>query len=117
MTADLRVVADEPLACPRCGEHPVGVYYGPCAACVDDLKSKFGREAPMISAYTGRRAEHVISGAIMIVASRSRQLVMVRAAMIPGTAHAKLDSSGMNDRPDRPTVPIKRSSRKAARGR
>ncbi len=45
MTADLRVVPDEPLACPRCGERPVGVYYGPCAACVDDLKAKFGREA------------------------------------------------------------------------
>ena len=40
MTADLRVVPDEPLACPRCGERPVGVYYGPCAACVDDLKAK-----------------------------------------------------------------------------
>ena len=71
----------------------------------------------MISAYTGRRAEHVISGAIMIVVSRSRGLAIVRVAMMPGIAHAKLDSSGMNERPDRPTPPIMRSSRNAARGR
>ena len=33
-------------------------------------------------------------------------------AMMPGTAQAKLDSSGMNERPDSPTPRIKRSSRK-----
>ena len=71
----------------------------------------------MISAYTGSRAEQVISGASMIVARRSRVLGMVRAAMMPGIAQAKLDSSGMKARPDRPTRPISRSSRKAARGR
>ncbi len=65
----------------------------------------------MSSAYTGRRAEQVMSGAIMMVVSRSRQLGMVRAAMMPGIAQAKLDSSGMNARPDRPTPPIMRSSR------
>ena len=53
----------------------------------------------------------------MIVAMRSRQLPIVRVAMIPGIAHAKLDNSGMNERPDSPTVPISRSSMKAARGR
>ena len=37
--------------------------------------------------------------------------------MIPGMAQAKLDSSGMKARPDRPTLPIRLSSRKAARGR
>ena len=42
---------------------------------------------------------------------------MVRVAMMPGTAQAKLASSGMNERPDSPTRPITRSSRKAARGR
>ena len=42
---------------------------------------------------------------------------MVRAARMPGTAQAKLDSSGMNERPERPTLPISRSSRNAARGR
>ena len=42
---------------------------------------------------------------------------MVRVAMMPGTAQAKLDSSGMKARPERPTLPISRSSRKAARGR
>ena len=73
--------------------------------------------AAMTSAYTGRRAEQVMSGAIMIVASRSRRFGMVRVAMMPGTAQAKLDKSGMKERPDRPTLPITRSSRKAARGR
>ena len=71
----------------------------------------------MTSAYTGSRAEHVISGAIMMVTRRSRALLMVRVAMMPGTAQAKLDSSGMNERPESPTVPITRSSRNAARGR
>ena len=53
----------------------------------------------------------------MIVASRSFQWAMVRVAMIPGMAQAKLDSSGMKARPERPTLPIRLSSRKAARGR
>ncbi len=53
----------------------------------------------------------------MIVASRSRTFGMVRVAMMPGTAQAKLDSSGMNARPESPTLPIIRSSRYAARGR
>ena len=74
-------------------------------------------KAPISSAYTGSRAEQVISGAIMMVASRSRGEGMVRVAMMPGMAQAKLDSSGMKARPDRPTLPISRSSRKAARGR
>ena len=58
-----------------------------------------------------------MSGAIMIVANRSRGFWIVRVAMIPGMAHAKLESNGMNARPDNPTLPIKRSSRNAARGR
>ena len=58
-----------------------------------------------------------MSGAIMIVASRSRGFWMVRVAMMPGMAQAKLDSSGMNARPDNPTLPMIRSSRNAARGR
>ena len=76
-----------------------------------------GTKAPISSAYTGRRAEHVINGAMRIVTTRSRGLAMVRVAMMPGMAQAKLDSSGMNERPDSPTPPIRRSSRKAARGR
>jgi len=59
----------------------------------------------MSSAYTGRRAEQVMRGAIMMVARRSRAEGMVRAAMMPGMAHAKLDSSGMNARPESPTRP------------
>ena len=73
--------------------------------------------APISSAYTGRRAEHVISGATMIVARRSRGSWIERVAMIPGIAHAKRDSSGMNERPDKPAFAIMRSSRNAARGR
>ena len=76
-----------------------------------------GTKAPISSAYTGSRAEQVISGAIMMVARRSRQLAMVRVAMMPGTAQAKLDRSGMKARPDRPTLPISVSSKNAARGR
>ncbi len=42
---------------------------------------------------------------------------MVRVAMMPGMAQAKLDRSGMNARPDKPTLPMIRSSRNAARGK
>ena len=71
----------------------------------------------MSKAYTGKRAEQVIKGAIKIVTNRSRGLAIVRVAMMPGIAHAKLESSGINERPDKPTVPITRSNNKAARGR
>ena len=47
----------------------------------------------------------------MMVATRSRMFGMVRVAMIPGIAQANDDSSGMKARPDRPTLPITRSSR------
>jgi ferrous iron transport protein B len=40
---------------------------------------------------------------------------MLRVAMMPGMAQAKLDSSGMKLRPERPTPAIMRSIRKAAR--
>ena len=58
-----------------------------------------------------------MSGAIMMVARRSREEGMVRAAMMPGIAQAKLDSSGMKARPESPTRPMRRSSMNAARGR
>ncbi len=74
-------------------------------------------KAPISSAYTGSRAEHVISGATRMVTSRSRGSWIVRVAITPGMAQAKLDSSGMNERPDRPAPAIRRSSRNAARGR
>ena len=76
-----------------------------------------GTNAPISRAYTGSRAEQVISGATRMVAMRSRGSWMERVDMIPGTAQAKLDSSGMKLRPDRPAAAIIRSSRKAARGR
>jgi len=65
--------------------------------------------------YTGSRAEQLIRGATRIVAMRSRRSPMVRAAMIPGTAQAKLDSRGMKDVPERPQRLSSRSMRKAAR--
>ena len=76
-----------------------------------------GMKAPISSAYTGSRAEQVISGATMIVVRRSRGSWIERVAMMPGMAQAKLDSSGMKLRPVRPAARIGRSSRKAARGR
>ena len=71
----------------------------------------------MSKAYTGKRAEQVMSGATRMVAMRSRMSGIVRVAMIPGMAQAKDDNSGMKARPERPTLPITRSSRYAARGR
>ena len=50
-----------------------------------------------------------------MVVNRSFSSSITRVAMMPGTAQAKLDSSGMNARPDRPTVAINRSIRNAAR--
>ena len=44
--------------------------------------------AAITSVYTGRRAEHVMNGAIRIVAMRSRLFSMVRVAMMAGTAQA-----------------------------
>ena len=58
-----------------------------------------------------------MSGATMMVARRSRQLAIVRVAMMPGMAQAKLLSKGMNARPDKPTLPITLSSKNAARGK
>ena len=88
----------------------------PCAF-TPQPNSRAGINAPISKAYTGSRAEQVISGAIKIVTKRSRGLAIVRVAMIPGIAQAKLESSGINERPDRPTVPITRSSSSAARGK
>ena len=62
-----------------------------------------GMNAAINSRYTGNRAEQLISGEIRIVTMRSRVLSMTRVAMMPGTAHAKLDISGRNDLPLRPS--------------
>src|SRR5664279_2287581 len=58
-------------------------------------RGRFGRNAAITMVYTGSRAEHVMNGAIRMVAMRSRLLSMVRVAMIAGTAHAYAESSGM----------------------
>ena len=67
--------------------------------------------------YTGSRAEQVISGAPIIVASRSLADGSDRVAMIPGIAHATEDSSATKARPSSPARAITRSIRNAARAR
>ena len=52
-----------------------------------------------------------------MVTKRSRELEILLVAIIPGIAQAKLESSGINDRPDKPTEPITRSNKNAARGK
>ena len=51
--------------------------------------ARLGTNAPMSSAYTGRRAEHVMSGAIMMVVRRSRGFAMERVAITPGNSPEK----------------------------
>jgi len=58
-----------------------------------------------------------MNGATMMVARRSRRFSIVRAAMMPGMAHAKLLSKGMKLLPCSPTLDSRRSMRKAARAR
>ena len=69
----------------------------------------------MKSTYTGRRAEQLISGATKMVAKRARRSSMVRVAIMPGTAQAKLDSRGMKAVPESPTRVSSRSINSAAR--
>jgi DhnA family fructose-bisphosphate aldolase class Ia len=76
-----------------------------------------GKSAATMSVYTGMRAEQAISGAMRMVVRRSRQWLMVRVAMMPGMAQAKLLSNGMKERPRALRLAHGRSSRKAARGR
>ena len=51
----------------------------------------------------------------MIVIIRSRSLSSVRAAMMPGMAHAKLLKSGTTEPPLSPTLLISRSIMNAVR--
>ena len=56
-----------------------------------------------------------MNGAIMMVAMRSFGFSIVRVAMMPGTAQAKLLSNGTNALPCSPTARIRRSIKNAAR--
>ena len=56
-----------------------------------------------------------MSGATMMVTMRSRSVVEVRAAMMPGIAQAYAESSGTTDVPLRPTRRITRSMMNAVR--
>ena len=73
--------------------------------------------AAMSKAYTGKRAEQVINGATIIVVKRSRGSAILRVAIMPGTAQAKLDSNGIKARPLKPALNISLSSKNAARGK
>ncbi len=75
------------------------------------------KKVPMRSRYTGRRAEQLMNGATKIVARRSLRFSIVRAAMMPGMAQAKLLSMGMKLLPCNPTLARSRSMRNAARAR
>src|ERR1700733_10341786 len=70
---------------------------------------------PISNVYTGSRAEHVINGAVTMVAIRSREDGNVRVAMMPGIAQANDESIATKARPSRPVLAITRSIRKAAR--
>ena len=65
--------------------------------------------------YTGMRAEQLINGATKIVISLSFQSEMVLADMIPGMAHATLESSGTTLLPFRPKGLMRRSMIKTTR--
>ena len=56
-----------------------------------------------------------MSGATRMVTRRSLRFSMVRVAMMPGMAQAKLLSMGMKDLPCRPALDMSRSMMKAAR--
>ena len=73
------------------------------------------KKAPMSRMYTGNRAEQLMSGATKMVAKRSRRSSITRVAMIPGTAQATDDNSGINDLPLRPQRAMSLSMRNAAR--
>src|SRR5205823_4474477 len=67
--------------------------YKPSIAAVGALRNRpsrgrFGMNAATINVYGSSRAEHVMNGAIRIVAKRSRLFSIVRVARIAGTAHA-----------------------------
>ena len=70
---------------------------------------------PTSNVYTGSRAEQVISGAVTMVAIRSRDDGNVRVAMMPGIAQANDESIATKARPSSPVLAITRSIKNAAR--
>ncbi len=52
-----------------------------------------------------------------MVVKRSRGSLILRVAIIPGTAQAKLESKGIKARPLKPAWNINLSSKNAARGK
>src|ERR1700722_6820540 len=70
---------------------------------------------PTSNVYTGSRAEHVVNGAVTMVAIRSREDGNVRVAMIPGIAQANDESIATKERPSSPVVAITRSIKSPAR--
>ena len=71
-------------------------------------------KAPIRSMYTGSLAEQLIKGATSIVAKRLLASGITLAAIMPGIAHAKLDSKGIKALPFSPHQPRRRSIKNAA---
>ena len=86
----------------------------PCRPIQSPNSFLLGMKAAIKMMYTGSRAEQLISGATIMVVKRSRLSSIVRVAIIPGIAQAKLESRGMKDLPERPQLVRKRSISKAA---
>ena len=61
------------------------------------------KNAPAKSAITGIFAPHGINGASIAVARRSLSFLIVRLAIIPGTAQPIVITKGITDFPERPT--------------
>jgi hypothetical protein len=76
-----------------------------------------GINALISKVYTGNLAEHVIKGAMSMVAILSRCEGIILADMIPGIAHAKDPNKGINERPWSPNIPINLSTKNAALAR
>src|SRR6478735_2188694 len=92
----------------------IAIISSPCTGSQPNRREG-GNNAPMISVYTGKRAEQVISGTTSIVSNRSRWRSIVRVAKIAGTAQAKPESMGTNARPCRPSDFMMRSIKNATR--
>jgi hypothetical protein len=56
----------DPLPCPRCGGDHDGEHYGPCPACVTELRATQQREAREIESVAFEPAMHVTPNAVAL---------------------------------------------------
>ena len=54
------------MECPRCGLTVDQPYYGPCAACRDDLRAKLGSEARAVEAQSYEPKMNVTPNAVAL---------------------------------------------------